>query len=55
MIARPKMSQNEWKTTEIRASKVGQRLTLFLPRRRDDSGAAATVADELRELGRATS
>ena len=23
MIARPKMSQNEWKTTEIRASKVG--------------------------------
>ena len=32
MIARPKMSQNEWKTTEIRASKVGQRLTLFLPR-----------------------
>ena len=23
MIARPKMSQNEWKTIEIRASKVG--------------------------------
>ena len=23
MIARPKLSQNEWKTTEIRASKVG--------------------------------
>ena len=23
MIARPKMSQNEWKSTEIRASKVG--------------------------------
>ena len=23
MIARPKMSQNEWKTTEIQASKVG--------------------------------
>ena len=23
MTARPKMSQNEWKTTEIRASKVG--------------------------------
>ena len=32
MIAHPKMSQIEWKTTEIRASKVGQRLTLFLPR-----------------------
>ena len=23
MIARPKLSQNEWKTTEIQASKVG--------------------------------
>ena len=32
MIARPKMSQIEWKPIEIRASKVGQRLTLFLPR-----------------------
>ena len=32
MIARPKMSQNERKPTEIRASKVGQRPTLFLPR-----------------------
>ena len=32
MIARPKMSQNEWEPTEIRASEVGQRLTLFLPR-----------------------
>ena len=32
MIARPRMSQNERKSTEIRASKVGQCLTLFLPR-----------------------
>ena len=33
MIARPKMSQIEWKPIEIRASKVGQLPTLFLPRR----------------------
>ena len=32
MIARPKMSQNEWKTTEIRAWQSRTFLTLFLPR-----------------------
>ena len=32
MIARLKMSQIEWKTIEIRASKVSQLPTLFLPR-----------------------
>ena len=34
MIARPKMSQNEWKTTEIRAWQSWTCLTLFLPRPR---------------------
>ena len=31
MITRPKISQNEWKTTEIGAFEVGQLRTLFLP------------------------
>ena len=33
MIARPKISRNEWKTTERRASKVGN-FAPFLPRNR---------------------
>ena len=38
MIARPKMSQKEWTSTEIRGfEKVGTRLTLFLPRPRTRS------------------
>ena len=38
MIARPKMSQNEWKATEIRASKVGNFSPFSCP------------GDELRQL-----
>ena len=55
MIARPKMSQNEWKPTEIRASKVGQRLTLFLPRyleARCGPGCAYVILDDRDDAAR---
>ena len=39
MIARPKMSQNEWKTTEIRASKVGNVSPFSCPGEANDDRA----------------
>ena len=48
MIARPKMSQIEWNTIEIRASKVGHVSPVSCPgleRDRSDRGAATTVAN----------
>ena len=45
MIARPKMSQNEWKSTEIRASKVGNVSPFSCPGDLDLDGRDAVVAD----------
>ena len=48
MIARPKMSQIEWKTTEIRASKVGN-VSPFSPQVDEHDGVL--VADRVERLG----